>query len=29
VYFGKDDVYEAVIDAYERLSKKVRAIKVA
>jgi Uri superfamily endonuclease len=29
VYFGEDEVYEAVIDAYERLSREVRAIRIA
>ena len=29
VYLGEDDIYETVIDAYERLSRKVRATRVA
>jgi Uri superfamily endonuclease len=28
VYFGKDDIYDAVIDSYERLSRKVKAVRV-
>ncbi len=29
VYFGEDDVYEAIIGAYEQLSKRVRTIRIA
>jgi Uri superfamily endonuclease len=28
VHFGKDDIYDAVIDSYERLSRKVKAVRV-
>lgn len=27
-YFGEDDIYEAVIDAYGRLSRKVSVVRV-
>jgi len=28
-YFGQNDIYEAITEAYERLSRKVRAARVA
>lgn len=29
MYFGEDDIYDVIIDAYECLSRKVRAVRVA
>jgi Uri superfamily endonuclease len=29
VYFGKDDIYEAITEAYGRMSREVRAVRVA